>query len=235
MQAVVLAGGLATRMHPRTRELPKSLLEVAGRPFVAWQIDRIRGSGLNRIVMCIGHLGGAVRDFVDDGARFGVSVTYSDEGEALLGTAGALRRALPLLDDAFVVTYGDSFLPFDYAAPLRDLLAHPEALGTMSVYPNLGRWDASNVRIASERVAAYAKGSTDTSLDHIDYGAIALRRSVIAALPEGVRAGLDELQTDLAARGCLRAWIASERFYEIGSPEGLSELDAALRSGTLAP
>ncbi len=233
MQAVILAGGLATRMGSLTRELPKSLLDVAGRPFIAWQLERIHDSGYSRVVLCIGHLGRAIADFVGDGTRFGLAVTFSDEGETLLGTAGALRRALPLLDDAFLVTYGDSYLPFDYSAPLSDLSAHADAEGTMSVFRNSGRWDASNVRIDGERVGAYVKGTSDPAFDHIDYGATALRRSVVESLPESGVIGLDRLQAELAARGVLRAFVADRRFYEIGSPAGLAELDAALADGTL--
>jgi NDP-sugar pyrophosphorylase family protein len=234
MQAVVLAGGLATRLGPRTAHTPKSMLEVAGRPFIAWQLDRIAGSGIEHVILCIGHLGREIAEFVGDGSRFGLDVAYSDEGESLLGTAGALRFALPLLDHAFVVTYGDSFLPFDYSAPLRDLIGHGEALGTMSVFRNAGRWDASNVGLSGERVGVYAKGVSDPALDHIDYGATALRRRVIESLPPSTPIGLDRVQADLAARGLLRAHVATERFYEIGSPAGLTELDHALRSGSLA-
>lgn len=233
MQAVILAGGLATRLGELAAHTPKSMLEVAGRPFIAWQLERIAGSGIDRVVLCIGHLGGAIAEFVGDGSRFGLSVAYSDEGESLLGTAGALRHAVALLDDAFLVTYGDSLLQFDYSAPLCDLIGHGEALGTMSVFRNAGRWDASNVSLSGERVGVYAKGVSDPTLDHIDYGATALRRRVVEKLVSGAPIGLDHVQAELAARGLLRAHVATERFYEIGSPAGLAELDQALRSGSL--
>src|SRR5262249_5936221 len=113
-QAVVLAGGLATRMFPRTRDVPKSMLEVAGRPFVEWQIELLARAGFDDVVMCIAHLGDAIRAHVGDGARFGARVQWSEEGPRLLGTAGAIRAALPLLAPTFIVTYGDSYLPFDY-------------------------------------------------------------------------------------------------------------------------
>jgi NDP-sugar pyrophosphorylase family protein len=130
-----------------------------------------------------------------------------------------------------LVTYGDSYLPFDYSAPLADLRAHPNALGTMAVFPNAGRWDASNTRVKGDLVASYEKGTKDPAFDHIDYGATALRRSVVAAIPAGVVRSLDAVQTELAAQGALRAYVASARFYEIGSPAGLAELDRLLASG----
>src|ERR1035438_2058976 len=145
MQAVVLAGGLATRMRPHTLTVPKSMLEVAGRPFVDWQIERLVASGLRDIVMCIAHLGERIRDHVGDGAQLGARVVWSEEGPALLGTGGALRVALPLLGETFLVTYGDSYLPFDYGEPLRMLEAHSDCDGVMAVFKNEGKWDPSNV------------------------------------------------------------------------------------------
>jgi len=231
MQAVILAGGLATRMRPRTLTIAKAMLDVAGRPFIDWQLEKLASSGFDDVVLCIAFLGEQISEHVGDGARYGLRVRYSSEGPDLLGTAGALRVALPLLEPAFLVTYGDSYLPFDYAEPLRVLLASDDADGVMSVFPNAGRWDASNVRTDGVRILAYEKGTRDPSFDHIDYGALALRRTLIEALPLGQRTGLEELQTRVAREGRMRAVVAAERFYEIGSPEGLAALDAKLRSG----
>ena len=230
MQAVILAGGLATRMQPRTLTLPKAMLEVAGRPFVAWQLEALARDGYERVLVCVGHLGEQLRDHVGDGSAFGLAVEYSEDGPKLLGTAGALRRALPLLESTFLVTYGESYLPFDYSAPLRDLEAHPEALGSMSVFENRGRWDASNTRVEGQLVVSYEKGATSPDVTFIDYGAIALRREVIAALPEGEPLGLDGVQADLARSGRLRALVAHERFFEIGSEAGLAELSKKLET-----
>jgi N-acetyl-alpha-D-muramate 1-phosphate uridylyltransferase len=233
-QVVILAGGLGTRMRPRTERVPKFLLPVAGRPFGAWLLERLAGAGFEKVLLCVGHLGGAIREALGD--RFaGLPLQYGDDGPALLGTAGALRRALDHLDPLFVVTYGDSYLPFDYLAPLRDLEAHPDALGTMAVYRNEGRFDASNTVVSGDRVVRYEKrrmhAPPDPDLDHIDYGATALRRGVIASLPPGVPLGFEEVQRDLAAGGRLRALAAAERFYEIGSERGLLALEAALVRG----
>lgn len=232
LQAVILAGGLGTRMLPRTERVPKFLLTVAGRPFAAHLLERLAAHAYGEVIVCVAHLGAMIRDEVGDGARFGLRVRYVDEGERLRGTAGALRLALPVLAPTFLVTYGDSWLPFDYAAPLRDLDAHPEALGTMSVHANADAFDASNSEVRGERVVRYEKrkpgAPRDPELDHIDYGATALRREVVEALPEGAVLGLDAVQADLAARGRLRALVAAERFYEIGSERGLADLEARL-------
>ena len=233
LQAVILAGGLATRLGEAARSTPKSLLPVAGRPFLAWQLERLAACGYHDVLVLTGHLGDAIASFVGDGASFGVRARTLADGPELLGTAGALRHALGELDDEFLVTYGDSYLPFDYSAPLSDLRAHPDALGTMAVFPNAGRWDASNTLIRGDLVVRYEKGTKDQELNHIDYGATALRRSVVAEIPAGGVRGLDAVQAELAKKGSLRAYVAAQRFYEIGSPEGLAELDRALSSGEI--
>jgi N-acetyl-alpha-D-muramate 1-phosphate uridylyltransferase len=229
MQAVLLAGGLATRMRPFTDKIPKSMLDVAGRPFVDWQLDKLASCGFDDVVMCIGHLGEQLRAHVEDGTRYGLRVRYSDEGEHQLGTAGAVRLALDLLDSIFLVTYGDSYLPFDYAGPLASLAAHSDCDGVMSVFKNDGKWDASNVIADDAWVLSYEKGTTDPRFDHIDYGAIALRREVIVQLPAKTFAGLEAIQHALAEKKRLRAFAAHDRFFEIGSPEGLATLANHLR------
>lgn len=229
---MVLAGGLATRMRPRTLTVPKAMLEVAGRPFVDWQLERLAACGVTDVVMCVAHLAEQIEAHVKDGAAFGVRVRWAHEGAKLLGTAGAIRAALDVLAPTFLVTYGDSYLPFDYAEPLRILAAHDDCDAVMSVYPNKGQWDASNVVMdpSGEWVVRYEKGRKEPEFDHIDYGATALRRELIAALPPGVPAGLDGIQHESSLRKRLRACLARERFFEIGSPEGLAELDRHLRT-----
>jgi MurNAc alpha-1-phosphate uridylyltransferase len=227
MQAVVLAGGLATRMRPRTLTIPKAMLDVAGRPFIEWQLEKLRACGYDDVVLCVAFLAEQIRAHVGDGAAFGVRVRYADEGPTLLGTAGAIRNALDLLAPTFLVTYGDSYLPFDYAEPLRLLDAHDDCAGVMSLYENRGAWDTSNAEAdpAGQWVLRYEKGRPDLQFPYIDYGAIALRREIIAALPPREPRGLDTIQAELAGQKRLRAVVARDRFFEIGSPEGLSTLD----------
>ncbi len=228
MQAVILAGGLATRMRPHTLTTPKSMLPVAGRPFVDWQLEKLAACGYDDVVMCIAHLGEQIEAHVGDGARFGLRVRYSSEGPNLMGTAGAIRLALPLLAPTFLVTYGDSYLPFDYAAPLRELDAHDDCDGVMSVFKNEGKWDPSNVQTDGAWVLAYEKGTKDPAFDHIDYGAVAIRKPILAALPEGKAVGFDVVQREIAEKKRLRAHLAHDRFFEIGSPEGLATLERHL-------
>ncbi len=244
MQAVVLAGGLATRMHPETLTVAKSMIEVCERPFVDWQLELLARHGYREVVLCVGHFGDQIQAHVGDGARFGLDVRFVFDGPTLLGTWGALRAAAEVLEPTFLVTYGDSFLPFDYAAPLRMLEAHEDCDAVMTVYENEGRWDTSNVETDGVWVRRYEKrgaaapavcdGSaapaTNDALRFIDYGALAFRRHVVCELPSGTAAGLDVLQSDLARRRRLRALLATERFFEIGSREGLAGLAERLRS-----
>ena len=230
MQAVVLAGGLATRMRPMTLTVPKSMLEVAGRPFVDWQLEKLAACGFQEVVMCIAHLGEQIRAHVGNGGRFGLRVRYSQEGERLLGTGGAVRAAIERLEPTFLITYGDSYLPFDYAGPLKVLDAQKDCDGVMSVFKNDGKWDASNVVVDGDWVAHYEKGASDPRFDHIDYGAIAIRRAIIEReIPEGGAFGLDRIQHELAQAKRLRAYVARDRFFEIGSPEGLAALNGHLQ------
>jgi NDP-sugar pyrophosphorylase family protein len=240
MQAVILAGGLATRLRPRTLTVPKFLLPVAGRPFAAWLLERLAACGYGRALICIAHLGEQIRAVVGDGRAFGLEVTYADEGERLLGTAGALRRAAADLAPEFLVTYGDSFLPFDYAGPLRLLRAHDDADAVMAVFKNEGKWDRSNTSVRTDErgdlwVDRYEKGTSDPRLDHIDYGATALRRDIVLEIPVDTPWGLDQVQSELAERRRLRAFAAHARFFEIGSEAGLLELDRELSARSADP
>jgi NDP-sugar pyrophosphorylase family protein len=233
MQAVVLAGGLGTRMLPATARVPKLLLPVLGRPFASWLLPRLARAGFTEALLCVGHLGGEIRAALGDGSGLGLRLRYSDDGDRPLGTAGALRHALADLAPAFLVTYGDSYLPLDYAAPLRALHARPDMRACMAAWPNRDALEPSNAAIAGDRVVRYDKTRApgEPPLQAIDYGATALRREVVASLPEGEFLGLDAVQARLAAEGSLLAHVVGGRFYEIGSPAGLAALEEHLRAG----
>jgi NDP-sugar pyrophosphorylase family protein len=109
LPVAILAGGLATRLRPVTETIPKSLIDVNGEPFIAHQLRLLRSEGVERAVICTGYLGEAVREFAGDGRGFGIDLAYCEDGPKLRGTAGAIRNALPLLGDRFLVLYGDSY------------------------------------------------------------------------------------------------------------------------------
>jgi NDP-sugar pyrophosphorylase family protein len=218
-------------MRPHTERVPKALLPVGGVPFLDRLLDRLAECDVDDVLLLLGHMGGLVERHLATRASPRPRVRTASEGETLLGTAGALRAAASDLDERFVVTYGDSYLPFDYRSPLERLAADPDALGCMAVYENHDRFEPSNARVAGGRVVAYDKARpTGSDFDHVDYGATALRREVVLALAPGRPLALSDVQRDLARGGRLLALVASERFYEIGSPAGLADLERHLEA-----
>lgn len=236
MQCAILAGGLAKRLGPLTEGAPKALIPVAGRPFADHQLARLADEGFDDVVYCVGHLGEQVREFVGDGGRWGLKVRYVDEGDRLLGTAGALRLAYreAVLDPTVGVIYGDSYLLAPLRGACEDFAARRgRAQALMTVYRNEGRFDASNALLDGGMVVRYEKGLDDPAsagMHHIDYGFSVLDRdAVIAPLAEGEGVDLADVLGSLSAAGRLAGYEVSERFYEVGSPAGLAELDAMLR------
>jgi NDP-sugar pyrophosphorylase family protein len=224
----ILAGGLGTRLYPLTERIPKALVEINGEPFLAHQLRLLRARGIERVVLCVGQHGERVREYAGDGARFGLAIDYSCDGPALLGTAGAVRNALPLLGDAFFVVYGDSYLPCSYR-DVADAFHAAGQPGLMTVYRNEGRWDTSNVEFAEGRILAYDKKNRTARMRHIDYGLGVFRRAAFA----GEHVDLAEVYGDLLRRGQLASFEVSERFYEIGSFEGIGELSRHLAESPL--
>jgi NDP-sugar pyrophosphorylase family protein len=230
MQCVILAGGLGTRMWPEARAVPKTLLPIAGTPFAAWQLSWLARSGIDSVVYCVGYLGQMIRDHVGDGASWGLSVRYVDEGDHLRGTAGALRLAYDekALERDFLVLYGDSWLQVDPAGVLRAARERREP-ALMTVFRNDGRWDGSNVVLDGTRIARYAKGLTPPppQMRWIDYGLLPFRRAVIGErVPAGTPADLAPVCSKLADDGLLAGFEVSQRFYEIGSVAGREELES---------
>jgi NDP-sugar pyrophosphorylase family protein len=222
LTVAILAGGLATRLRPMTETVPKSLLEVNGEPFVLHQFRLLRTNGISRVVLCVGHLGERVQRVIGDGSALGIQIDYSFDGPALLGTAGAVRNALPKLGESFFVMYGDSYLPCDYAAIARNFES-ADVLGMMTVYRNEGKWDTSNVEFEAGRILAYSKTNRSSRMSYIDYGLGVFRAEAFHNLSVGKPCDLSELYTDLLQRKQLAAFEVRERFYEIGSPQGLRE------------
>ncbi|HZR06410.1 MAG TPA: nucleotidyltransferase family protein [Candidatus Udaeobacter sp.] len=231
--AAILAGGLATRLRPVTDKTPKALLSVAGEPFVVHHLRLLRSQGLRKIVLCVGYLGDMIKAKVGDGSDLGLQIAYSFDGPTLLGTGGALKRALLMLGQQFLVTYGDSFMPVDYSAIVEAfVLSGKPAL--MAVLENEGRWDASNVWFEAGRILHYDKRVPTPEMRHIDYGISVLNAGVFASFPSNSAFDLADIYSRLASEKRLAAFEVKQRFYEIGSPQGLAELDSLLR-GKPAP
>ena len=223
----ILAGGLATRLRPITENIPKSLIEVAGEPFLAHQLRLLQRQGIPRVVICCGYLGEMIREFAGDGSRFGVPLAYSFDGPSLRGTAGALRQALPLLGDRFFTLYGDSYLPTDFAAAGRAWLASAKD-GLMTVFRNEGQWDSSNVEFEDGRVLRYDKKNKTPAMHFIDYGLGAFHAHAFDRMSPDRPHDLATLYRELLAADRLCGFEVRERFYEIGSFAGIQELSELL-------
>lgn len=223
----ILAGGLGSRLGARVATVPKPLLEVAGEPFVFHQLRLLAGHGADHVVLCVGYLGQLIEERVGR-TQFGIRIDYSYDAAGLEGTLGAIRRALPLLRDQFLVLYGDTYLRLDYRSAVASW-RESRCLGLMTVLRNEGRWDTSNAVYAEGRVLQYDKSSPQREMRWIDYGLGGLSSEALGAV-EPKEADLASLYRKLAGLGELCGYEVSERFYEIGTSFSLAETDAFLRS-----
>ena len=228
----LLAGGLASRMRPLTSSMPKSLIEVAGEPFLAHQLRLIYAGGIREVVLCVGYLGEKIEEFAGDGSRFGLTLSYSYDGDVPLGTGGALHAALPLLGARFLIMYGDSWLTEPIEPVWRSFLDSGKP-ALMTVFRNQNRWGASNVEFRKGAVVRYDKRRPSTSMHHIDYGLDALDAGVLAHWSVPVF-DLGDVWAGLAHYSLLAGYETTDRFYEIGSPPGLRETEAVLAASPRA-
>jgi NDP-sugar pyrophosphorylase family protein len=227
----ILAGGLATRLRPITEKIPKSLVPIAGKPFLAHQLELLHSRGIRRAVLCIGYLGEMIQRDFGDGEKFGVKLDYSFDGPKLLGTGGAIKRALPLLADEFFVLYGDSYLPLDYA-PIAEFFHRSGKPGLMTVFRNEGKFDTSNVVFADGEIKVYDKKNKLPEMRHIDYGLSLFKAGVFDAYGADQPFDLAEVMGKLVREKQLAGFEVTERFYEIGSHTGLEELETLLTSSS---
>jgi NDP-sugar pyrophosphorylase family protein len=211
-----------------TERTPKSLLAIAGRPFLFHQLQLLQQQGVERVVLCVGHLAEQIEAAAGDGRRFGLSIEYSRDGARLLGTGGALKRALPLLGEEFFVLNGDSYLPCSF----EQLQAAYFAAGLpalMAILRNDNRWDRSNVRFEAGAPLEYDKHSRRSDMRHIDFGVSVFSRSALAQYPDNTFIDLADICRDLSVHGRLAACEVFERFYEVGSLQGIADTEAFLR------
>ncbi len=229
LPCVILCGGLATRLHPLTEQVPKSLVEVDGKPFLFHQLQLLRSHQICDVVLCIGYLGESIRMYAGDGSKFDITLRYSSDADIRLGTAGAVRKALDYLPECFFVLYGDSYLECDYEA-IAQSFHRSGKLALMTIYRNEGSFDSSNVRAENGLILRYEKAAHDADMRYIDYGLGVFSRSIFEALPPGRVIDLQSVYQDLLAQGELACYEVSQRFYEIGSIQGLHDLERHLSS-----
>ena len=224
LTVAILAGGLATRLRPITETIPKALVDVAGLPFIARQLDYLRAQGISKVVLCTGYLGEMIEHVVGDGSAFGVEVTYSPDGPTLLGTGGAIMQALPQLGDSFFLLYGDSYLPIDFSK-VETAFHQSGKTGLMTVLNNGNQWDKSNVLFHNGQLIEYNKKTPKPEMRYIDYGLGVLQASAFVNYKAGEIFDLADLYHELSVKNDLAGYEVDERFYEIGSHSGLKEAE----------
>jgi NDP-sugar pyrophosphorylase family protein len=216
-------------MRPLTDALPKALIPAAGRPFIDYQLEWLTRVGVTKVLLSVGYQGAMLREYVGDGSRWGLALRVVDEGTELRGTGGALRLAYDLgaLDESFLLTYGDSFLPIDFSAVWHAFLACGKP-ALMTVFRNAGRWDQSNVVLEQGQVFydKERRSHPAAAFQHIDYGLSALQRALVSRfVPEQGKYDLAAVFHELGQSGQLAGFEVQQRFFEIGSPSGLSDFE----------
>ena len=220
----VLAGGLATRLRHLTETIPKSMLKVAGEPFITHQLRKLKEQGVHQVVLCLGYLGEQVETFVRGQKNYGLDIKYVYDGDKLLGTGGAIKHALDYLTDQFFVLYGDSWLEVDYRKIWKKFVSQDKS-ALMTIYHNEGKWDTSNVEMKENSIKLYSKKIRNKNMTHIDYGLSILTKTVFDDYLFDKDFDLSDIFETLAIKGDLASFEVQERFYEIGSVVGLAELE----------
>jgi NDP-sugar pyrophosphorylase family protein len=230
MQCVILAGGLGTRLKSLTIDQPKAMVDVNGRPFLEYEVALLRSHGIQNFVLCVGHLAEKIEAYFGDGSAHGVSIRYSREPDSLLGTAGAVKLAERLLEGQFLLTYADAYLPMDYASAW-EAFARIGLPAMMVVYRNRNRFDRSNLVVSGGKVRIYDKARLHPGMEYINFGVSLLRKQTLELVPSGKTFSQEEWYERLIGEGQLAAFETANRFYEIGSPEGLAEFRRLVSDG----
>lgn len=220
---VILAGGLAKRLRPLSENIPKSLLNINGEPFIYHQLRLLKSNRIENVVICVGHLGEKIEETVGDGKKFGLNITYSYDGPKLLGTAGAIKNALPLLRDKFFVIYGDSYLLCDFHL-IQTSYEKQNKIALMTVFQNKSHWDTSNVEFSNGKILKYNKRNLRPTMEHIDYGLGVFSAKAFNDVSSDISYDLAELYKQLLEQDQLAAYEVTERFYEVGSFAGIKEI-----------
>jgi len=220
----LLLGGYGTRLKTLTRQKPKSLIEINEKPFLYWQLKFFKEQGGTDIVLCIGHMGDQIRRFAGDGSRFGLNITYSEDGPTPLGTGGALKKAIAeTKTQAFFVFYGDSYLPINLESMEGYYSKHSKIKNLMAVYKNKGHFDKSNVVFQDGSLRLYDKINSTDGMSYIDYGVSILDKSSLKLVLFDSKFELSDLYHTLSLNNQIAGYEVFERFFEIGSLKGIQE------------
>lgn len=228
-QAVILAGGLGTRLRPLTHKTPKPMAPISGKPFLQYQLELLKNNGLKDIVLCVGYLADRIIEYFDNGSTLGIKIKYSIEDEPL-GTGGALRNAQQHLSEYFFVLNGDTYLPIDYSL-LAKVFLERDKLSLVTVFTNKGRRIRNNVKVnSSGLVVKYSKGAEDRDMNGVDAGCSIMKKAVIHLVPDQrVVSFEEEIYPILIERKQVIAYRTDQQFYDIGTPEGMQTFENVLK------
>ena len=228
MTIAILAGGLGTRVSSISVDKPKSMIEICGKPFLYWQISSLIEQGYTDILMCIGHKGSIIQDYLEVEFKNKAHISYSFDGKQQLGTGGSIKKALPMLGDKFMVLYGDSYLPISFSE-IESTFRHSGWPGLMTTYGNSNSSYPNNVLIDQELIIQYSKKQTQRVFTHIDYGLSFFSKEVFDLTLENTNFDLGVIIEKLISEKSLANYEVNERFYEIGSPTGIIEFEEYLK------
>lgn len=230
-QIVILAGGLATRLKPLSNSVPKCMIEILGRPFIDWQLKLLKSQDISEVVLCVSYRAEQVIDYVQDGSKFGLKIKYSLDGEAQLGTGGALINARELLNNIFFVIYGDSYLNINFEK-VKEMFKESSKLALMTYCLNDDPNHKNNVEPLDEYRIAYNKNAPKADLKYIDFGLSMMHKSVLSEYTRGSRVDLSQIFMNLSDKSQLAGYESKNKFFEIGSYDGIEELTSYLAKGS---
>ena len=221
LSLAILVGGLSKRLGQKTENNPKALIDIAGKPFISRQLSYLSNQNIKDIVICTAHLGNQIKDYVGDGSRFNLKVSYSDDGDKLLGTGGSIKKASQILGENFFILYGDSFLPINFSL-VEKAYFYQKKPALMTVFKNNGFWDKSNAYFENKSVL-YNKKNPQKNMNYIDYGLNVVKGSIFYNFPTNKMFDLSDVFEDLSNKSLLAGLEIYDRFYEIGSINGLND------------
>lgn len=224
---VILAGGLATRLYPITKSIPKSMINVNGKPFINHQLKMLSQKGVSRIVFCVGHLGDQIKNYIAENETYGIEIVFSEDGDKLCGTGGALIKALQYVDDTFMVTYGDSYLDIDYQNIAHEF-NNSSKTAMMTVFKNDNMWDKSNVHFNDGKIKHYSKTNLHPKMQHIDFGLLIFKKETVMPWKNFKQFDLSEILKTLVNNDNLHGFEVFQRFYEVGTHQGIVDLESYL-------
>ncbi len=221
LPVAILAGGLGTRLGQKTLGKAKALIDIAGKPFISRQLNYLREQGIEDIVICTAHLGNQIKDYIGNGSKYNLKVSYSDDGDQLLGTGGSIKKACQILGENFFILYGDSFLPIDFSE-IEKAFFQEKKPALMTVLKNFGQWDKSNAYF-KDKFIEYNKKKPQKNMNYIDYGLNVVENSIFNDFPSKKTFDLADVFENLSNKGLLAGFEIYDRFYEIGSINGLND------------